>query len=202
MKDIWEYYSNKNLALKEEEAWTETKLYQNNLDFIQDSIKHIKAYNGEKIKTIVELGCGSGWIPKFLPLSIDYTGIDMNDIFLNLARAKNSVSRKFIKQDIRTVLFDDKFDLSICFAVIKHFSLNEVNSIIEKVINLAHYSIIQVNIARENKDDGIDFHHTYLTGDRVISLIKNLGKVVIFERRPYTSKDFSEVNFLIGNPLC
>jgi hypothetical protein len=61
------------------------------------------------------------------------------------------------------MLDDFKPDLVCCFAVLKHFDLYEWNGIFDRVIQSAPLGLFTMNLANENRDDGIDFHHSWIT---------------------------------------
>lgn len=72
----------------------------------------IKRYN-KNVRSVLELGCGTG--NNLLPFAgnIELTGIDISEEMLKIARKK--VPRcSFYRMDIREFSLDNKFDLIIC----------------------------------------------------------------------------------------
>lgn len=105
------------------------KDYNRECDFIEEIFKTTK-----KPKNILEIGCGTGSYTKIL-LNRGYkvTGIDISSEMLKIAREK--CSTKFIKEDIKSVKIDEKFDCCLAmFAVIGYIIKNR--DIIETLINI------------------------------------------------------------------
>ena len=57
-------------------------------------------------------------------------------------------------------------------AVMKHFSLDEVETQIAKILKLAdEFAVFSIPIAEECKDDGTEYHHSWLSPGDVTRLI-------------------------------
>ena len=179
MFDISEYYT-KELAEKEEKAWLECELYKRNAKQVND---YIIKYD---LSTVLEVGCGSGLIPTLIPNKIYYSGIDNNSYFLEMAR-KNNKSRIFVKADIRSYHIIFRYDLVISFAFLKHFAISEWVDIASKVLQLGRFGIIEVQIAEKAFDNGIDFHHTFVTEKMLSEALETAGRKE--ESRISTFKD-------------
>jgi SAM-dependent methyltransferase len=183
MKDISEYYVG-NLAVSEEEAWKTVKLYERN------GAEVLKLVNDKGIKRVVEVGCGSGWIPTLLPAHTEYLGIDMNDTFLEWAREKNhhAPNRKFVKEDVRNLnplwlLYQDFTDpgLVCCFAFMKHFGLHEWSDILKHVLSLATYAAVEVEVTEKEFDNGTDFHHCFVEQSRIDRVLEEVGHKHLYD---------------------
>jgi SAM-dependent methyltransferase len=125
---------------------------------------------------VLEIGCGTGWVPTQFGSDIDYVGVDKNQQVLDLAKSKNIASRSFVKADIRymgSVGADP--DLVCAFAVLKHFSLEEWDEIFDKMVSFGPLGLFTMNVATENRDDGVDFHHTWVTRERLSAAIERNG---------------------------
>ncbi|MBK8549950.1 MAG: class I SAM-dependent methyltransferase [Ignavibacteria bacterium] len=84
------------------------KGYETN-DYIR---KKINRYN-KNVKTVLELGCGTGSNLLHFDKDIAITGIDISVEMLKIAKNKLP-GCKFYQQDIRTFSLNKKFDLIIC----------------------------------------------------------------------------------------
>lgn len=137
------------------------------------------------IESVLEIGCGTGWVPTQLPHTISYTGFDKNEEVLRIARLKNLASRNFIVADVRDLRLDAIQSLVtpqlVCsFAVLKHFSLDEWDLIFDKMVNLAPFGLFTMSVADENRDDGVDFHHVYITKERLAQALNRNGRDLIY----------------------
>lgn len=181
--DISEYYQ-EDLALKEEQAWTETKEYLRNFDQLSTIL--------QDCKTIIEIGCGSGWIPTLLPAEIEYIGIDKNAHFLEMCRHKNQGKNRIFKQaDIRSINTNTVFDISCSWAFLKHFSLEEFDTILTNILRLGKKAIFEVQITKNwEYNDGIHFHHTFVSEDRLQNVITKSGYREINRIQTFESHNF------------
>ena len=79
-----------------------------------DSIrKLIGGYKRSKGKKLLEFACGTGGHVQYLLKYFDYTGVDLNEEMLNIARRKVP-SAVFKKGDMMTVKLGIKFDVILC----------------------------------------------------------------------------------------
>jgi SAM-dependent methyltransferase len=102
----------------------EDKNYEEECDFIEEAIKK---YSGIKVKSILELGSGTGGHAIHLAKrKYEMTGIDASEDMLKIAKQKTkSLGLKMDLQlcDIRDFKFDRKFDSMICmFAVLNYIT--------------------------------------------------------------------------------
>jgi len=99
-----------------------------------------KVCHEHKLKTVIEVGCGAGWVPSVLSKGIQYmTGIDSNEHMLAKARAR-CPNVNFVQQNIRH-LKAPSADLVCCFGVLKHFHLDEWHKILAAVLSLGKYGL-------------------------------------------------------------
>lgn len=78
-------------------------------------------YNGiitnYQCKSVIEIGCGTGKLSEpFLKTGIEYTGLDLGEKMLNIARA-NHPSAVFIKRNMRNFILPQKYLLLLLPAV-------------------------------------------------------------------------------------
>lgn len=86
----------------------ETRNINDDILMIYNLIKHIKN------PALLDLGCGTGeHLGKLSELGIDCTGIDSSDSMLKIAKLRFPNSIKFIKDDIKTFDFSNKFNIII-----------------------------------------------------------------------------------------
>jgi glycosyltransferase involved in cell wall biosynthesis/SAM-dependent methyltransferase len=83
--------------------------------------------------TILDVGCGSGWLSEyFARLGYDVTGIDISDELIAMARDRvervpydvdheTELRCRFLAQDIESAPLPEKFDAVICYDSLHHF---------------------------------------------------------------------------------
>lgn len=135
-------------------------------------------------KRVIELGCGSGWVPTTLARDIEYIGIDSNEVFLAMAKAKNSTREKaaFVHMDLRKAThewMDSSADLAVCFACFKHFSLTEIDERLRGLMALGKNSFFDIQIAAYNFDNGTNFHNSYITQKRLERVVASAGHRIV-----------------------
>jgi len=102
-----------------------------------------------KIKTILEIGCGSGRFTKILSDSIKfekYFAIDISQDQIN--NAKEFVNNEKIEFECKKVQDLDifkKFDLVFSSEALMHINFSDIDSVIKKMIELANKKIITVD---------------------------------------------------------
>jgi len=148
-----------------------------------------KAIEDYGIKTVIEVGCGTGNVAARL-VQCKYTGIDANKDCIKLAKEKTG-SGTFTVADIRK-LNRKPVDLVFCFGVLKHFGLHEWDAIFSKIASLGEYFIFDIPIADEVKDDGEEHHHVWQTMEAMVEVLNASGLGVL--RTFNTNKD--EVCFI------
>src|SRR5690242_16105072 len=142
-----------------------------------DWIRNI-AQADEDVQSIVEFGCGTGWVPANLPAELHYVGIDSNPHCLALAMKKNR-GRLFSLADIR----DNHpltYDIACAFSVLKHFELHEWDTIVAKVLRCGvRYGLFSMPVAEDTKDDGIMFPHVWVTEQRLVRAVEKAGHTLM-----------------------
>jgi SAM-dependent methyltransferase len=100
--------------------------------------EYINPYDGMRI---LDIGCGTGRILKYLPRTTRYVGYDLSDDYINAARRKYGDRAQFYCQDImnmRPEMLNEKFDVVISFGVLHH--LNDIYA--NKLIRIAFDALI------------------------------------------------------------
>lgn len=90
-----------------------------------------------KNRRVMELGCGAArWAPFFLKRGALYTGVDISDTMLELARSRMT-DCQFYKIDSNRLPFeDDKFDLVFSITVLHHNSYEQQRELIIEMIRI------------------------------------------------------------------
>jgi hypothetical protein len=134
------------------------------------------------VRTVIEFGCGSGIVAEGLPLEVSYLGIDANEWFLERARLRNKdygpTSRAFRLLDVRQCHPDGQGgvrDLSMAFAFLKHFSLEEFGQILARVLAHGRYGCLGVQLLEADLDDGTEYHHTFITEEHLTRALALAG---------------------------
>lgn len=179
MRDISDYYVGP-LVAAEEKAWAAAKFY---VPYRNAIALAVASCGGERV---LEVGCGTGFVPAGLSNNIDYLGLDRNDSFLALARGKNAgrANVRFHNLDVRLLTpawlnaANFKPDVVASFAFFKHFGLGEWERVFATVVASAPTAVFEVSLSDVDHDNGVDFHHTFVTPGKVYRVLASLGHVV------------------------
>ena len=86
----------------------ENRIIDNDIRMIKSLLKEINN------PSLLDIGCGTGeHLNKLSKLKIDCTGIDSSSSMLKIAKLRFPHAGKFIKKDMRTFDFTEKFDIII-----------------------------------------------------------------------------------------
>lgn len=172
--DISEWY-NAQRAVDAEVAWlcddNHRKFYREVLGpFLGEHMVH----------SVLEVGCGSGILAAELPRGVRYTGLDANEWFISRAGRRCGPNCEFLVGDVRSVPdWGEPFDLSMCFDFLKHFSPVEWPSVLSRVLAWGALSAFNVQEAEAGFDDGVEFHHTFVTAGEVLAVVSEAGHRVL-----------------------
>ena len=101
----------------------------------QDFIKYLESKNN--VKTILEIGCGSGTYPielKYLFEGKEYVGLDIGKPSIEYCKKHSSF--KFICGDLIDIDLDSKFDLVFSHAVIDH--VYDIEKFLDKILKITN----------------------------------------------------------------
>lgn len=154
----------------EELAWATCQYYR---DFA-DAVMSTAARFG--IASVVEFGCGTGWVPSLLPSYLTYTGIDANPGVIERAAVRNP-QRVFQLGDIRTAV-PPAAGLGCSFSVLKHFGLDEWDAIVARVL-YTDYGLFTMPVGLHTVDDGVEFPHVWVTEMRLRAAVKAAGHEIV-----------------------
>jgi SAM-dependent methyltransferase len=129
------------------------------------------------VKSVLEIGCGSGHLAKLIPQSIKYIGFDKSLLAIKSAKSRRP-SGTFITGDIREAVLPHA-DLTVSWSFMKHFGLNEWKEVLEKILKQSPITLFSMPISSYTHDDGIDFPHVWVTEDYLLSALKEFGQKVI-----------------------
>ena len=150
----------------------------------------------KKLKSVVEFGCGTGRVLPLLHKRLDYTGVDANQGCVDKAieRAKGlerSGSFEYVLDEIRTTTLHG-YDVVCAFSVMKHFRLDEWESVLAKVLSCGEYGIFSMPIGPEDIDDfSQGFPHTWVRMETVRKAIEYANRMFL------TSRVFDNVETMV-----
>lgn len=188
--DISQWYTPERVAV-EEDVWATGEHY------CENALRIYGACQVYGLRTLIEFGCGTGWIPKALDPSLIYVaGIDKNPHMLEYARKKNPNVR-FICADIRDLdVMVLSADLVCSFAVLKHFSLSEWPVILRKILSRGRYGLFNQHALPDDRapfDAGTEWHSAWPQRCDILAAIAGAGHEVI-------AWDDSHVDPKVGAP--
>lgn len=150
------------------------KLYKNrkyfwNDDYLRFLVRNV--WHIESPKDIIEFRCGDGYLGmkllEILPKGSTYTGVD-SEYFINKAKLNFNNTKfdvKFIPSDIYSLESNEKYDMAICQAGLRH--MNKPMEVLRKMVDLVKEEgfIVCVDVNREFENDGLyidDISYDYL----------------------------------------
>jgi SAM-dependent methyltransferase len=125
-------YSHKKWELADDEWYK--KIHNSNKLLHDDFVKYLTSKSD--IKTVLEIGCGTGIYPikkSQLFKNISYTGMDISKY--NIEYCKKNSSFNFICDDILKTDISQQFDLVFSHAVIDH--VYDIDSFVKKIAQLS-----------------------------------------------------------------
>lgn len=174
LPDISVFYTPET-ALREEVRWILSGKHTKDLEFLLPRMEH------HGIKTVLELGCGSGITAFGLPAETDYLGIDKNPWFLGRARLRNESNpkRRFRAWDARNWEQAESSDLSMAFGFLKHFALDEWDRMVATVLRHGRFGAFDMQLLHKDLDDGTEYHHVFVTERRLRAAVSSAGHEVV-----------------------
>lgn len=115
-----------------DEQWY-SKIYSHRPELHNDFIRYLK--NRTDIKTVLEIGCGTGTYPiKFKNLfsNMKYVGVDIGAPAIEYCKRNSEF--EFICGDFIKMEFDDKYDLVFSHAVIDH--VYDIDRFLSKIVSV------------------------------------------------------------------
>lgn len=102
-----------------------------------------------KIKSVLDVGCGTGDFIEAVPDNMSYLGIDINKEFISFAKSHYKDRKSlFLVQDVIEEQFslDQKFDATILISMLHHFSDKDLEEILLKIKKITRKVIIIADI--------------------------------------------------------
>jgi trans-aconitate methyltransferase len=180
LPDISEYFTTER-ALKEEVNWILDHTHGRHFEFL---LPRLDEY---KIQSVVEFGSGAGIVASSIIKKVpQYIGMDANDHFLATAKKRNP-TLQFVKGDVRTWLPPWPADLALSSAFFKHFSLEEWDEIIARVLRAGKFGCFDVQLCANEHDDGTDYHHVFVSETHLERAVISAGHVIV-EKKPMNGR--------------
>jgi hypothetical protein len=127
-----------------------------------------------------------------------YSGVDKSVEAVQHAESLELPGCQFVQGDIRGMQADPDTDIVCCFQALKHFSLEEWNSIFDMVLQSAPIAVFTMNISENERDDGTDWPHVWVTDDHMLKAIERNEHYVSHQESIWLdpSSDDSDVLFI------
>ena len=171
MKDYSDWLVGDNFR-KEEEAWAAF----NEGDGHRRFARHV---NRLEPRSVLEFGCGTGWTASYINCN-RYVGVDANPSCIAYAQ-RRCPDKKFVEREFRSYKLPTKpeVDVVLCVSFLKHFALHEWNMIFQKFLSYGRHAVFTMQIATEDKDDGVDWAHTWITEEHLADQLKTAGHELV-----------------------
>src|SRR5574338_546701 len=134
--------------------------------------------------SVLDMGCGTGDILKYLPENCDYLGIDIYKPALNLAKIKfPDYKLRFKYRNILTFRSKSKFDFVICSGAltVNHGNNYEfLNKAVKNMWRLCKKGVTFNILSNEKEDDELFYYD--------IDEVKNICLKIINKKGTYNSK--------------
>ncbi|MDB5106089.1 MAG: hypothetical protein JWP91_3778 [Fibrobacteres bacterium] len=91
----------------------------------------LKPFPGARI---LDIGCGTAEILKFLPENIDYTGFDMSPKYIEAARKRHGGRGRFTCENVDGFGAAGGFDIAFSFGVLHHLGDEEARSLFRNAL--------------------------------------------------------------------
>jgi len=177
--DYSEWLTPERLA-EEERLWAEVAIYKL---YAAETFKLVRSLN---LKALIEVGCGTGWLPTALPPTLEYTGVDANAECLRLAQQKTT--QLFVQADVRNFYWPER-PLVVSFAMLKHFALFEWAEILGKVLALGRNALFTMNVGASDEDDfQHGFPHTWVSDATLREAIRAAGHELVWATLLHTGE--------------
>lgn len=132
------------------------------------------------LKSILEVGCGIGWLKGLLPEDIRYTGVDANSCCIEEARKRHGGN--FWVCDVRDLNPIVEYPLVCSFSMLKHFGLHEWLDVATKVLSLGRFACFTLRTDIEDSDEPTQFHNVWIGDETFRKLLKRTHSHILWRR--------------------
>lgn len=152
-----------------------------NDDYMEFLIK--KVWNITEPVKIIDFGCGYGYLGMvllpFLPKGSTYTGIDIQEAFLDEAKLlfrESQYITEFIKHDLNSYTTEEKYDIAICQALLRH--LSDPKAIIKKMADSVTVGgmVVCIEVNREMENAGLFINGVQYNAFRTAPALQKLWR--------------------------
>ena len=162
----------------EEAAWATPAAV---LGHRRDASRVAAVVRARGLRSVIEVGCGTGRVASMIPADLAYIGLDKNAGCLTRSRLRVP-TRAFLRADVREVAarFPElRADVVCCFSVMKHFGLHEWEAVLAAVLRLGRHGVVEAQVAAEDREDvGHGFHHVWVSEARLRRAVAAAGHAV------------------------
>lgn len=115
---------------------------QNTKRFVTDALKKYK------VKSVLDVGCGTGDFAVCTPSGASYLGIDLNRAYIQFAKKQYESSYNFKYQDVTKKEFytGKKFDAILFISMIHHLSSDELDAILPAIKKVTRKVVVVADI--------------------------------------------------------
>jgi len=178
VKDLCDWWTRERIE-EEEAVWQRDQFFVQYANDVRDFMRK------HKLKSVTELGCGSGHVARELANEFSYRGYDGSKLMIEFAQEIHP-GFLFKTLDIRLLPIPRiKSDLVCSFAVLKHFSLQDWKEILTKMLSAGKYGMIQVQLrvrGFESIEDGFfgdEVRHSWINIDEMCQAVVDAGHEVL-----------------------
>jgi SAM-dependent methyltransferase len=157
-----------------------------------DEVNKLCAEKG--LSRVLEIGCGTGFVPQLLNKGIAYTGLDANAGCIRLSKERNP-GMKFVLGDIRYT-FLGHYDLVCSFAMLKHFALGEWPVIVKRVLKHGSYGLFTMPVGAYDLEDGVQFWHLWVTEKTLDETVRAAGHKILWQKARWSDGKGNEERFV------
>lgn len=171
MQDFSEWLYGDNFQ-KEEEAWARF----NEGDGHRRFARHV---NRLEPKSVLEFGCGTGWTASYLDCK-RYVGVDANPFCVRYA-SERCPDKTFVEKEFRAYKQEVKptVDVVLCVSFLKHFGLDEWDTIFQKFLSYGRHAVFTMQIADRDFDDGVEWPHSWITEEHLAEQLVVAGHEMV-----------------------
>lgn len=154
--------------------------------------------SSHNVDSMVEFGCGAGWLGNMIQPFVSYTGIDANEGCLALANErKRNPMALYLQGDIRKTL-GSGCDLVCAFSFLKHFGLHEWEGVMDQFFSFAPLAVFTLQLTDgEDEEDGTEYHHVWIGPETLKGALRHHEVLLTREMWKDPNSDKRDVLFVV-----